>query len=305
MQLDLIDTFLDLLDSGSFSRTAERLGVTQSTVSDRIRSLETTVGSVLFERGRAGAQPTAAGLRFASYARSIKLSWKLAQQELGHLHRFTGTLRIAAQVSLIQPLLFEWAARLRRAIPDASIHVEADYSPQMIADIVAGVSDIGVVYTPRYFPEVIYEQIFTEKFQLVSTTASDLAGLDAHSYIRVGYSPAFNVAHSELLPELSLAPLSVGLGSLAIDFMQLQGGSAYLPRPSARELVEKRVLHLVPDAPQISQPVFVAFHIRKKHDALVRKALTVLRSIAARLHGEENSPAEPELRSREAATPLR
>jgi DNA-binding transcriptional LysR family regulator len=306
MQLDLIDTFLDLLDSGSFSRTAERLGVTQSTVSDRIRSLETTVGSVLFERGRAGAQATAAGLRFASYARSIKLSWKLAQQELGHLHRFTGTLRIAAQVSLMKPLLFGWVARLRTAMPDASIHVEADYSPQMIADIVAGVSDVGVVYTPRYFPEVIYEQIFTERFQLVSTTASDLAGLDPHSYIRVGYSPAFNVAHSELLAELSLAPLSVGLGSLAVDFMQLQGGSAYLPRAAAGELIESGAFHLVTDAPQISQPVFVAFHIRKKHDAVVRKALNILRSIAATLDGDENPPGEPELGARDkAVAPLR
>jgi DNA-binding transcriptional LysR family regulator len=288
MQLDLIDTFLDLLDSGSFSRTAERLGVTQSTVSDRVRSLETIVGSVLFERGRAGAHPNAAGLRFASYARSIKLSWKLAQQELGRLNRFTGALRIAAQVSLIKPLLFEWVARLRTAIPEASIHVEADYSPQMIADIVAGVTDVGVVYTPRYLPEIVYEQIFTEAFQLVSANASRLSEVNPQSYIRVGYSPAFDVAHSELLPEFSLAPLSVGLCSLALDFMQHQGGSAYLPRASARELVDTRKFHLVADAPQIAQPVFVAFHIRKKHDATLRKALNILRNIAATLDPEDS-----------------
>lgn len=291
MQLDLIDTFLDLLDSGSFSRTAERLGVTQSTVSDRIRSLETTVGSALFVRGRAGAQATAAGLRFAPYARSIKLSWKLAQQELGHLHRFTGALRIAAQVSLIKPLLFEWVRKLRTALPDASIHVEADYSPQMITDIVAGVSDMGVVYTPRYLPEVIYEQIFTEQFQLVSDTASTLTEVDPRGYIRVGYSPAFNVAHSELLPEFSPAPLSVGLGSLALDFMQHQGGSAYLPRASARELIETRTFHLVADAPPIAQPVYVAFHIRKKHDAMLRKALKVLQTLAVELDREATGPA--------------
>ena len=294
MQLDLIDTFLDLLDSGSFSRTAERLGVTQSTVSDRIRSLETTVGSVLFVRGRSGAQPTAAGLRFASYARSIRLSWKLAQQELGSIHRYSGALRIAAQVSLIKPLLFEWVASLRTAMPETSIHVEADYSPQMIADIVAGISDVGVVYTPRYLPEIIYEQIFTEEFQLVSATPSSLAALDPQSYIRVGYSPAFSIAHSELLPDLSLGPLSVGLGSLALDFMQHQGGSAYLPRASARELVESHGFHPVDGAPPISQPVYVAFNIRKKHDAVLRKALRILRGVAARLHGEAADAGEAE-----------
>ena len=123
MQLERLDTFLDLLDSRSFTRTAERLRVTQSTVSDRVRSLETLVGAVLFVRGRTGAEPTAAGLRFSPYARSIKLSWKLAEQELGHMDRFTGALRIAAQVSLIKPLLFEWVARLRSTLPGVAIHV--------------------------------------------------------------------------------------------------------------------------------------------------------------------------------------
>ncbi len=283
MQLDLIETFLDLLESGSFNRTAERLGVTQSTVSGRIRSLETAVGSILFVRGRAGAQPTAAGLRFASYARSIKLSWKLAQQEVGRIDRFSGALRIAAQVSLIKPLLFEWVARLRTELPGVSVHVEADYSPQMVSDIAAGIADVGVVYTPRYLPEIIYEQIFTEHFQLVSADASAVKDLDAQSYIRVGYSPAFDIAHAELLPDLSVGPLSVGLGSLALDLMQHQGGSAYLPRASAHELVESESFHIVSDAPTISQSVYVAFNVRKKHDAVLRKALKVVRSIAADL----------------------
>jgi DNA-binding transcriptional LysR family regulator len=294
MQLDLIETFLDLLDSGSFSRTAERLGVTQSTVSDRIRSLETMIGSVLFIRGRAGAHPTAEGLRFASYARSITLSWRLARQELGHLHRFSGLLRIAAQVSLMKPLLFEWVAALRAAMPEVSIHVEADYSPQMVSDIMAGVSDVAVLYTPRYLPEMFYEQIFTERFDMVSDAASSLADLDPRTYIRAGYSPGFIASHSELLPELSLGPLSVGLGSLALELILHQGGSAYLPQPLARELVEGGKLLAVSDAPQIAQPVYAALHIRRKHDAVLQRAMKMLRTIALDLHARSGiSPDIP------------
>jgi hypothetical protein len=74
--------------------------------------------------------------------------------------------------------------------------------------------------------------------------------------------------------------------------MQHQGGSAYLPRASARELVEASDFHLVVDAPHISQPVFVAFHIRKKHDAVLRKALKILRAIAATLDPEESGSSE-------------
>ena len=40
MQIDLLDTFLDLAETRSFHRTAEKLGITQSTVSARISALE-------------------------------------------------------------------------------------------------------------------------------------------------------------------------------------------------------------------------------------------------------------------------
>lgn len=291
MQLETIETFLDLLETGSFGRTAERLGVTQSTVSDRIRSLEGSIGTVLFVRGRAGAQPNAAGLRFASHARSIKLSWTLARQELGHLERFSGVLRIAAQVTLIDPVLFQWAARLRIAMPDISLHVEADYSPQMITDMMAGMTDIGVVYTPRYLPEIVYEQVLVERFDLVSSSASNLADIDPRRYLRVGYSPAFEAAHAELLPALSRGPLSVGLGALAEQFLKEQGGSAYLPQARAGELVADGFTR-VGDAPQLSQPVFAAYNIRKKHDAALRKALAILRSVAGEL-GPDPAAATP------------
>ncbi|RWJ10644.1 MAG: LysR family transcriptional regulator, partial [Mesorhizobium sp.] len=44
MQLDHIETFLDIMESRNFNRTADRLGVTQSTVSTRIRNLEQAIG---------------------------------------------------------------------------------------------------------------------------------------------------------------------------------------------------------------------------------------------------------------------
>ena len=54
MQIELLETFLDLCETRSFNRTAERLGVTQSTVSARVMSLEGALGARLFDRSRAG-----------------------------------------------------------------------------------------------------------------------------------------------------------------------------------------------------------------------------------------------------------
>ncbi len=54
MQIELLDTFLDLIETRSFHRTAERLHITQSTVSARVQALEAAVGGRLFTRSRAG-----------------------------------------------------------------------------------------------------------------------------------------------------------------------------------------------------------------------------------------------------------
>jgi LysR family transcriptional regulator, flagellar master operon regulator len=145
MQLDLIETFLDLIESRSFHLTADRLGITQSTVSTRIRTLEAELGSRLFQRGRSGASPTAAGRRFEEHARAIKASWGLARQELGALDRHEGALRIACTVSLTDSLQADWMDSILAASPKLSLNVEADYSPQMIADLAFGNLDLGVL----------------------------------------------------------------------------------------------------------------------------------------------------------------
>jgi len=78
MQIEQIETFLDLCVTQSSNQTAERLGVTQSTVSGRITSLEKTVGQRLFQRSRSGTALTTEGLRFEPHARSLLHSWVTA-----------------------------------------------------------------------------------------------------------------------------------------------------------------------------------------------------------------------------------
>ena len=72
MQIDLLDTFLDLAETRSFHRTAERLRITQSTVSARVTALEQAVGSRLFDRSRAGTDLTPEGQKQAEFRRAAR-----------------------------------------------------------------------------------------------------------------------------------------------------------------------------------------------------------------------------------------
>src|SRR3546814_14927552 len=68
MDTELARTFLAVATAGSFVAAAERLHVTQSTVSTRIRTLEQSLGCPLFVRNKAGAAMTDAGRRFQKHA---------------------------------------------------------------------------------------------------------------------------------------------------------------------------------------------------------------------------------------------
>ncbi|MEO1154604.1 MAG: LysR family transcriptional regulator [Pseudomonadota bacterium] len=77
MQIELIETFLDLCATRNFNRTAERMGVTQSAVSGRVKALERALECRLFTRSRSGTELTTEGLRFEPLWRAA--SWPVGR----------------------------------------------------------------------------------------------------------------------------------------------------------------------------------------------------------------------------------
>jgi len=71
MDIDLARTFLEIIRSGSFIATAERLHITQTAVTARVHNLEEQLGCRLFVRNRAGARLTGDGQRFVAHGTQL------------------------------------------------------------------------------------------------------------------------------------------------------------------------------------------------------------------------------------------
>src|SRR5258708_34429906 len=69
--LELLRSFVSVVDSGGFTRAGERVHRTQSTVSQQIKRLEEDVGQPLLNRTAKDVTPTEAGERLVSYARRL------------------------------------------------------------------------------------------------------------------------------------------------------------------------------------------------------------------------------------------
>lgn len=283
MNLELIDTFLDLLETRNFNRTAERLETTQSTISGRVKSLEQAVGAKLFERGRAGAIPTPSGVRFEQHARALKAGWTHARRDVGGLERFEGSLRVSGQFTLMRTLFLDWIAELHAMHERLSLHLEADYSIQIVTDLANGAIDIGVLFAPKFLPDLHIEEIGAERFVMVSTEFRTIAEVTAERYIQASYTAYIERAHAELLPHLAHPALTVGYEELAIGAMKRFGGTTYLPIHAFEYLAGSGVsAQMVADAPEILQPVYVATQRRRRHEWLVTKAIRALKDAAQR-----------------------
>jgi DNA-binding transcriptional LysR family regulator len=274
MQIDAIDTFLDLCETRSFNRTAERLGITQSTVSGRIAALEASVGARLFARSRAGTDLTPEGRRFESHARALRHEWTEA------LRRVTTpaaeAVKLGIQNDLVAPYIGEWVAEFRRALPRAAFYIEPDYSAQMCSDLVTGAQDFAVLFTPKPHPDLHFTSLGEVAYRMISSDSDRRTGIAPDRYVFAHLSPAFEAMHRELLPELTGASLSVGQSSAVMSLLTAMGGAGYVLDPAADAMVATGRFRHVADAPVLRQPVYAAVHLRHRIAPVHRRLMRIV-----------------------------
>ena len=283
MQIDLLDTFLDLAETRSFHRTSERLGITQSTVSARLAALESAVGARLFDRSRAGTVLTQEGKRFEPHARALRHEWNEARRRIQVPQAAAHLVRLGIQNDLAAVYLGEWVAGFRRALPDTAFYIEPDYSNQMCADLLTGVLDFAVMFSPKPHPDLHFESLGDVAYHMVSTEAGTLAEVTPARFIFAHFSPAFEEMHRQLTPDLATAAVSVGQSGSVVSLVMAMGGSGYVLERTADELVKAARVRRVADAPVMRQPVYAALHIRHRTTPVHRRLLrVVLRKLGGR-----------------------
>lgn len=277
MQIELLETFLDLVETRSFHRTAERMGVTQSTVSARLLALESAVGRRLFIRSRAGTQLTTEGLKFEPHARSLRREWTESLRAVQSTASSALSLRIGIQQDVSALYLGDWVAAFRAALPQTAFYVEPDYSTQICTDIVQGASDFGIIFTPRPQPDLFFELLGEIPYRLVSTDADRRDALRAEGHIRTEYSPAFARLHDQALPGFSETAVASGQTAAVEALLRAMGGSAFLPGPVVDRLLAEGRAQVVTDVAPIGQPVYAALHVKNRPSHLHRRMLGILR----------------------------
>ncbi|MDH3763917.1 MAG: LysR family transcriptional regulator [Gammaproteobacteria bacterium] len=282
MKIDHIRTFLEISNCGNFNRAAENLNVTQSTVSARVKAMEDRFGRVLFKRGHSGVELTSSGQHFRQYALNIQRLWQQAQQRISLPESFSHGIGLGSQVSLWDSLILKWIPWMRQNAESVAIHVEADYSPSLMRQLSDGLLDIGVMYNPRQTPGLVIEDLLEETLVLVATDRREVRDDWVEDYVFVDWGEEFRRRHGEAFPDMDTPAISVGLGSLGLEYILQNGGSGYFPIRVVQPLLDSGELFLVGGAPEMQRPAYMVYPEISRNQETLDLALGGLRDIASR-----------------------
>lgn len=287
MDTAVVKTFLEVVACDSFAGAAERLYLSQSAVSLRIKSLEEQLGQQVFVRSKRGIRLTPAGRQFERYAQSFLQVWEEAKQQVAVPQRYNDILVIAGEYDLWQRLLLRWLPVMAEAMPMIAFRAEVAHHYRLTRQIVEGTTDIAVMYTPQVRPGLVVEKLFEDQLVLVSTD-SKAKGID-ESYVYVDWGEEFFVFHTGTYPDDDHPRISFTIAPVALNYLLNVGGCAYLPKRMVDPFLDQKKLFLVEDRPSFKLMVHVAWRNSAKQ-LLIKEALTYLRGIARQSLANELPP---------------
>ncbi len=283
MDLELLRTFLEVERTRHFGRAAERLCVTQSAVSARIKLLEDTLGTPLFVRKRHDIQPTAAGQRLKRHAEAIVTAWQRARQETALEPEYRDTLALGAPVDLWQSVLGEGLGQLARALPDMAFRFESLGHELLVKHVEEGTLDLALVFDPPGGDVFEVRDLGAFRLVLVSTRPDQsLEAALGRGHVGIDWGPGFARRLARLLPDRPPPAVHAANAIVALQCLKAWGGTAYLPEAVLRQRGgDSPGLYPVADAPSFERRVHGVHRADSAREGLVRATLDVMGGVLA------------------------
>lgn len=281
MDIEDLQTFVEVADAGGITSAARRLGLAKAIVSRRLIRLEADLGIQLLSRTTRGASLTEAGSTFRDYAAKIVSDLDAARETILPAGELRGRLRIAAPLTFGPTHFAPVLAELARKHP--SLHVHACYSDRFVHLIEEGFD--CAIRVGRLTPSTllarrvgpIYASLVASPEYIAEHGAPEtLEDLMHHEAILQGTEPWFFTDGDETISVNAQGRVKADNG-VAIAAAAVAGlGIAMLPDGLIAEQLASGAL--VPLLPRYPPPVFGIFVVRPpgQHPARKVRILTEL-----------------------------
>lgn len=167
---------LTIIREGSFTAAAKALYITQPTLSQTVRQIETQLGESIFVRSHSSISLTPAGELYAQAARRIVQAETQLQESLSQLRgHAVGTLRLGLTVHRSVELLPQVLPDFNAAYPDVQLEVCEGSASRLEHMLLRSELDMALLTADRQNPSLEYRQIASEEIVLLAGKNTALA----------------------------------------------------------------------------------------------------------------------------------
>ncbi len=248
MNTEILVTFLVVGETSSFTRSARRLNLSQSTVSNRIAALENEVRQPLFVRLHDRVELTSAGRALIPYARKITA---LEHEALRNLDVPSPRERLViATVHACYDCFLAWGIEeYQRRYANRSIRVVLKHSQEVILGVLDGRYDVGYTHHPMRSVRYGCRKVASDELVLVGSDPGYLQGVTAKELNRLPfiYSGFLDTpVVEELFGKTPCFELEFDIGSKALPYIREGGRISILPRRMVQGALEEGELFAIP-----------------------------------------------------------
>ncbi|MCW9705736.1 LysR substrate-binding domain-containing protein [Fodinibius salsisoli] len=176
MELRQFKYLLSIAEEGTFTAAADKLYISQSALSQQVKSMEQELGVLLFDRSGNRLQFTEAGQLLHQRAKRIVKEVneaKTAIDELENLYR--GTLTVGV-VQTVNAYLMPWVVSSFSAqFPGVQLKIQELSAPKIEQKVYNRELDLGVSFDPTEEPDLIFDALFEEELLLITNSKHTLA----------------------------------------------------------------------------------------------------------------------------------
>jgi DNA-binding transcriptional LysR family regulator len=140
-----LESFLAIVNHGSFASAADRLCLTQSAVSARIKELEDDLGVELFDRAQKKVQLTTKGRELIEYAEQVNVLFKEIKSRVGADGAMSGVVRIGTVELVAITWMHTLVSALNKEYPAVTFEFEGGLRPVLLEGLRSGKLDLVIV----------------------------------------------------------------------------------------------------------------------------------------------------------------
>ena len=148
INLEQLKTFLSVVRLGGVGKASKMLNVTQPAVTTRIRNLEASLSTELFDRTGSGLRLTKRGELLLKYAEQFEQLGELVAQDVIDPLGIEGHLRLGVSETIAQCWLPDLIAELHQRYPQLEIEINVDISTNLRAGLLDREIDLAILLGP-------------------------------------------------------------------------------------------------------------------------------------------------------------